>query len=151
MNLDRLNSWFVFLFCAGAVVAGQAAEPCDPIKTFAVGKSPRREIFVSPSGDPGSGDGSRAKPFRTIARALQGIQAGDAIRLLPGTYDGGISAANLSGSQDAPIWIGGIPGEQRPAISGGSGGILLNRVRYLVVENLEIQGASGNGINCDDS
>ena len=146
-----LKSGLLLLSCAAAVIIGHAGESCDPIKTFADGKSPQREIFVSPSGDNSNGDGSRAKPFQTVVRALQGVQANDAIRLLPGRYNGGISAANLSGSPEAPIWVGGVPGEQRPVISGGSGGIHLGRVRYLVLENLEVEGATGNGINCDDA
>jgi hypothetical protein len=141
-----LKLWIVSL-CALAAIA---AEPCDPIATFADGRKPQREIFVSPEGNNSSGDGSRTKPFLTVQRALQGIQPGNAVRLLPGQYGGGISIANFSGAQEQPIWIGGVPGEQRPVISGGGGGILLNRVRYLVLENLEVTKATGNGINCDD-
>src|SRR5687768_10827915 len=103
----EVKLWSV-LWCA---VAGIAAEPCDPVKTFADGRKPQGEIFVSPAGNNHSGDGSRAKPFLTMQRALEGIQPGNAVRLLPGKYSGGISIANISGAQDQPIWIGGVPGE----------------------------------------
>src|SRR5688572_11854654 len=69
----------------------RAAPSCDPISTFADGKSPARQIFVSVSGNDSTGDGSRDKPYQTVARALQGLRPNDAIRLLPGTYPGGIS------------------------------------------------------------
>ncbi len=151
---NRLSfiSWSVIclrLLLIPLLTLSGGAGSCDPIKTFAEGKSPTRELFVSASAD-SRGDGSRANPFQSVARALQLLRPGDAIRLLPGTYPGGISIGNIAGTDAAPIWIGGVAGEPRPVISGGGGGLLLSQVRYLVVENLEVTGATGNGINCDD-
>lgn len=149
MHPGRLAcSALVFFFAM--TVSARGAQSCDPIQTFADGKAPLREIFVAASGSISDGDGSRAQPFQTVARALQGVRAGDAVRLLPGEYHGGISVTGISGAPDAPIWIGGVPGEPRPVIRGGSGGLLMSRVRYLVVENIEVAEATGNGINCDD-
>lgn len=122
---------------------------CALIHTFADGKQPLREIFVSPTGD-NAGDGTRSKPYQTMARALQGIRPGDAIRLLPGNHSGGASIRNVAGTSDTPIWIGGVPGQPRPVITGGSMAIQLSKVRFLVIENLEVSKATGNGINCDD-
>jgi uncharacterized protein DUF1565 len=127
-----------------------AADSCDPIRTFADGKQPLRGIFVSPTGSNSTGDGTQANPYQTISRALQGIQPGDAIRLLPGTYTAGTSIGNLAGTSNAPIWLGGVPGQARPVISGGSVALQLSRVRFLILENIEVTGATGNGINCDD-
>ena len=130
--------------------AAPVEKPCDRIVTFADGKKPGREIFVSPEGDNTNGDGSPSRPYQTIARAAQGLRPGDAIRLLPGRYTAGASLRGLAGTADAPIWIGGIPGQARPVIGGGSVAIQLSKVRFLVIENIEITGARGNGINCDD-
>ena len=127
-----------------------AADSCDPIRTFADGKQPSREIFVAATGSNTTGNGSRANPFQTISRALQGVQPGDAIRLLPGTYPAGTFITDVAGRADAPIWLGGLQGEARPVISGGTEAIHLSRARYLIVENLEVAGATGNGLNCDD-
>lgn len=127
-----------------------SANSCDPIRTFADGRQPAREIFVSPAGNDTAGDGSRANPFHSPGRALQGVRPGDAIRLLPGTHAPGTFIAGVAGTAEAPIWLGGVPGESRPVIRGGSQALHLSRVRYLVVENLEITGATGNGLNCDD-
>jgi hypothetical protein len=127
-----------------------AATSCDPIVTFADGKQPGREIFVSPSGSNSTGDGSQARPYQTVSRAVQGVKAGDAIRLLPGTHAPGTYLADLAGTSNAPIWLGGVPGQPRPTISGGSSALHLSRIRYVVIENLEVAGATGNGINCDD-
>jgi hypothetical protein len=140
-------SLLLMLYRADALAA---ADSCQPIVTFADGKRPAREIFVSPAGDNSSGNGSRTTPYQSIARALQGIRPGDAVRLLPGNYSGGSSISNISGVAEAPIWIGGESRQTKPVISGGSIGLHLSRVRYLVVENLEIRGVTGNGINCDD-
>jgi hypothetical protein len=126
------------------------ADSCDPIRTFADGKQPQREIFISPGGNNSTGTGTQANPYQTISRALQGVQPGDAIRMLPGTYAGGTSIGNLAGTSNAPIWLGGVPGQARPVISGGATAIQLSRVRFVVIENLEVGGATANGINCDD-
>jgi len=126
------------------------AASCDPIVTFADDRQPLREIFVAPTGNNTTGNGSPANPYQTISRALQGVQPGDAIRLLPGTYAGGTSIGNLIGASNAPIWLGGVPGQPRPLINGGSTAIQLSRARYVVIENIEVNGATANGINCDD-
>jgi len=127
-----------------------AADSCDPIRTFADGRSPRREIFVSTTGNNAEGTGQFNNPYRTLGRAVQGLQAGDAIRLLPGNYSGGTYLQDMLGNSNAPIWLGGVPGRARPIISGGSEALHVSRARYLVVENLEITGVSANGVNCDD-
>jgi hypothetical protein len=132
------------------VFPGFAADLCDPIRTFADGKQPLREIFVSPSGSNSGGDGSQSNPYPTISRALQGVRPGDAIRLLPGNHAAGTSIRNLSGTSNAPIWIGGVPGQKPPLIRGGSAALQLSKVRFLIIENIEVSGATGNGINCDD-
>ena len=126
------------------------AESCNPIRTFADGRQPVREIFVSPSGNNATGNVTRAAPYKDLSRALRGVAPGDAIRLLPGIHGAGNSVGSIAGTSNAPIWIGGVPGEARPEIRGGTAALLLSRVRYLVVENLVVAGATQNGINCDD-
>lgn len=125
------------------------AERCDPIPTFADGKVPRREIFVAAGSGGNREDGSRGAPITNLARAIREARAGDAIRILPGEYPG-FWAERLSGTERDPIWIGGVPGMARPIIKQDGGSIHLSRVRYLILENLEVVGAKGNGINCDD-
>lgn len=128
----------------------QVTNSCDPIRTFADGKQPLREIYVSPTGSNSAGNGTQANPYQTIARALRGVQPGDAIRLLPGNHVTGNSIENLTGTSNAPIWIGGVPGQPRPMMSGGATAIQLSKARYVILENLEVAGATANGINCDD-
>lgn len=141
----------VVTLCAANCWRLNAAESCEPIRTFADGRLPAREIFVSTTGNNTTGTGLPNNPYRTLSRAIQGVQAGDAIRLQPGTYSGGTFLQNVVGTSNAPIWLGGVPGQARPVISGGSQALHLSRARYLVVENLEITGATANGLNCDDA
>jgi hypothetical protein len=145
----RILAAVVLLFLAGCASLGTRHSRA-PIRTFADGKQPLREIFVSTNGHNSAGNGSRANPFQTLSRAAQGLRPGDAIRLLPGTYNAGTSIRNVAGTANAPIWLGGVPGLTRPVISGGSSAIHFSKVRFLVVENIEVSGATGNGINCDD-
>ncbi|HEX5218562.1 MAG TPA: right-handed parallel beta-helix repeat-containing protein [Verrucomicrobiae bacterium] len=128
----------------------QVTNSCDPIRTFADRKQPLREIFVSPAGNNSTGNGTPANPYQTISRALEAVQPGDAIRLLPGNHIPNNLVGNLAGTPDAPIWIGGVPGQARPVIQGGATAIQLSNIRYVILENLDVRGASANGINCDD-
>jgi hypothetical protein len=121
-----------------------------PITTFATGLTPTRELFVATTGNDTTGDGSQGNPYATIERAAQAIAPGTAIRVQPGTYNGGIFVSNLSGTPAAPIWISGVPGAARPVIQGGNTGMQLSQVRYLVLHDLEVTGAAQNGLNCDD-
>jgi hypothetical protein len=147
MNLKRY-AWLA-VWCM--TVAGHAAlSPAFAALTFADGRIPSRAIYAAPSGSDSQGDGSVDRPFQTIRRAAQDATPGTAVRLLPGTYPGGTRLEGLAGTAEAPIWIGGIFGRERPVISGGSQGLHLSRVRYLVIENLVVTGTTANGINCDD-
>jgi hypothetical protein len=147
---------FIYPLCNLLVVVATvwtaaAADLCSAIVTFAEGKSPRRQIFVSASGQLTGADGSESKPYGSLSAAIKEVKPGDAIRLLPGTYPPENQIANISGTATEPVWFGGIPGRPRPLIQGGTGALHLSRVRYLIIENLEVANASHNGINCDDA
>ncbi len=45
------------------------------------------ELFVSTSGNDSSADGSSARPYRTIGRAISASRAGDTVTVLNGTYN----------------------------------------------------------------
>jgi hypothetical protein len=77
-------------------------------------------------------------------------EPGTAVVVHEGTYPGDEYIADVSGTVDAPIWIGGADGEETPVIDGGSQALHLSRVRYVILHDLEIQGPTANGINCDD-
>jgi parallel beta-helix repeat protein len=120
------------------------------IATFETGKQPAFEIHVATNGHDDTGDGSLANPYASLERAAQDAAPGAAIRIHAGTYAGGIYLEDLAGTAEAPIWIGGAPGETRPVIEGGDEGIHLVRARYVIVHDLEVRNPSYNGINSDD-
>ncbi len=131
---------------AGAAEPGSAAADAG---TFADGRTPERILHIDPQAAAG-GDGSAARPFQTIAQASAQAVPGTALRLAPGEHRGGNAVADLVGSAEHPIWIGGEPGAAKPIVRGGTEGLHLSRVRFVVVHDLEIAGAAENGINCDD-
>jgi hypothetical protein len=125
--------------------------PAAPIApTFEAGKQPAFEIHVATGGRDDTGDGSPANPYASIERAAQDAVPGAAIRLHAGVYAGGTYLQDLTGTEAAPIWIGGAPGEAQPVVEGGGEGIHLVRVRYVIVHDLEVRNAAYNGINTDD-
>jgi hypothetical protein len=140
----------VFSVVCGSAIACAAAEKCAEIATFADNKKPLREIFVSPGGDNFKNDGSRKAPFQTINRAVQEIRAGDAIRLLPGNYTNGAYLQNVSGTSNAPVWFGGEANQPKPVFTGPNSSVHLSRVRYFILENIEVTDTKSNGVNCDD-
>jgi PKD repeat protein len=124
---------------------------CTAVATFEDGKSPSLEIHVDADrGSDQTGDGTAGGPYRSISRGAQDLVPGAALRIHSGAYAGGTFLSGISGTAGEPVWIGGAPGEAPPVISGGNEGLHLTRVRFLVVHDLEVEGAANNGINCDD-
>ncbi|MCB9580700.1 MAG: hypothetical protein H6717_26960 [Polyangiaceae bacterium] len=130
---------------------GSAGSPstCGTVSTFADGKTPSKELHVDAAASSG-GDGSAQSPFQTLSAALGQTSPGTSVVIHPGTYAGGTFISDLAGTESAPIWIGGVAGQPLPVIDGGTEGLHLSKVRYLVVHDLEVRNATGNGINCDD-
>lgn len=154
-----LISSLISLVTTALLSVGMAASPeelpaapvvATAVFTFETGKQPAFEIHVAVNGQDDTGDGSAAKPYASIERAALDAAPGAAIRLHAGTYAGGTYLEDLTGTDDAPVWIGGAPGEARPVIEGGGEGIHLSRVRYVIVHDLEVRGSAYNGINTDD-
>lgn len=123
---------------------------CGDTPTFEDGRSPSVEIHVATTGADGAGCGTAAAPCATLAAAAAQATPGTAIRIHEGTYAGDAFLSDLVGQADAPIWIGGAPGEARPRFEGGGQAFQLSRARYVVIHDLEVAGATGNGINVDD-
>lgn len=102
-------------------------------------------VHVSTTGSDSTGDGSAAKPWRSVVRAVRGLPAGSTVSIHAGTYDAVqldlASASALDGTAAAPLTIRGAPGEAKPVLkSNGSAPILnLNR-RYWIVDGLELDG-----------
>jgi enolase len=85
------------------------------VATFADGLEPSTEIHVATDGS-SDGDGSEGSPFATIEQAAAGAAAGSSIVVHSGTYEGGTYLEGLAGTAEAPLWIGGQPGGDRPVL-----------------------------------
>src|SRR5712672_1135500 len=66
--------------------------------------------YVDPLHGTAAGDGSRAKPWKTIEAAVEHLRPGDTLYLRGGTYFENVTLA-LAGTEKAPITIRSVPGE----------------------------------------
>ncbi|MFM9994612.1 MAG: hypothetical protein ACKVU4_02300 [Phycisphaerales bacterium] len=141
----------LFVPVLAALLANGGPEPCGQgIPTFETGLAATAFRHVATNGSNATGNGTQGAPYATIAFAAGRAGPGTAIRVHPGTYAGGGAIATLHGTAAAPIWIGGVPGQPRPVLHGGANGLQLVGPRYVVLHDLEVRNATGNGINCDD-
>lgn len=151
-------AFFLTLYIGGAhEVAQSQIVPAAPdqaaaqaIVTFETGRQPTSEIHVATTGNDSTGNGSSGNPYRTISRGIQEAVPGAAVQIHAGTYSGRVYVDDLAGQANAPIWIGGVPGEAKPIIENDSEGIHLTRVCYLIIHDLEVRNTTANGINADD-
>jgi len=74
-------------------------------------------FYVDPVRGDDAGNGSAAKPWKTIAAAVKKLRPGDTLYLHGGTYFESVTIA-LAGTERAPITIRAVPGEL-PIVDGG--------------------------------
>ena len=86
-----------------------------------------------------------------LAAALRQPAPGTTILVAPGKYRGGLSASKLAGNREQPIVIAGSDPKNPPLIEGGPSGLHLSSPAHVELRDLVFVGASGNGINIDDS
>jgi hypothetical protein len=113
---------------------------------FDSGVSYSNQIYVDTTGDDVAGDGSTSNPYKTLAKAASVATPGTQIILAAGLYDGGLYIFGLTGTDTAPI---AIIGDGNVTISSAGTGLMLSQPRYVVLDNLTIQGGL-NGLNIDD-
>jgi hypothetical protein len=129
-----------------------ATPPCAPeALPFDAGATYVRELHVATTGS-GAGDGSPGDPFGTIAQAAAGAGPGDRILVHEGRYRGSNWVPDLQGTADLPVLITGVPGEQAPVLGSTSVAEALHLVdpAWVVLQDLVVEGPTGNGINVDD-
>jgi hypothetical protein len=124
---------------------------CGQIPTIEDDRSPTRVLHLAVDGNDG-GDGSAGRPWASLQHAAAQLRPGDALRIHAGTYWGRSDLVDLRGTADAPIWVGGAPGEAAPTLDAGGASevIHLSRPRYLVLHSMTLRGATDNGLNADD-
>ncbi len=104
----RLVSLVALSAALGASSVAVAAPSYGTLRATAA--APPGAKYVAPNGNDRS-DGSRARPWRTIQRAVQDARPGQTILLRRGVYDERVSV-NRSGAHRAPITIRSAPRER---------------------------------------
>ncbi|MCX4246735.1 right-handed parallel beta-helix repeat-containing protein [Paraliomyxa miuraensis] len=135
----------------GSDDTGEPPVGCGVFPTFEDGAVPTSELHVATDGADTAGCGAPDAPCASVGMAAGQAGPGTAIRIHEGIYAGDEFIGNLAGQTDAPIWIGGAPGEAPPRFEGGSVAFQLSGARYVVIHDLEVWLATANGINVDDN
>ncbi|WP_437592760.1 DUF1565 domain-containing protein [Sorangium sp. So ce1000] len=124
------------------------------------------DLHVDPGYEGGDGDGSRARPFTTLAEALTRVQAAGRVVLAEGEYDEPIeitkpvelvgrcaSRVVLRGEQSDPsgnvsaVWIHDVDGAGVRGVSVQSASIgMLIQAAAVSVRDVRVTGESGNGV-----
>ncbi|SDT60488.1 sigma-70 family RNA polymerase sigma factor [Actinoplanes derwentensis] len=111
----------------------------------------RADIFVAPGGSD-DGDGSRARPYASIAKAVATVKPGQTIALRAGTYRPPAPIEiGTSGEQEKRITISGYAGEKATidasAIPADQWAIT-QRASWWTVRDLEVTGARNAAWTC---
>src|SRR5205085_1769014 len=99
----------------------------------------RVSYYVSPAGNDSNSGTAAAKPFKTIQKAIDLAQPGDAINLAPGVYLQDV-ISKRDGTPDAPITIKGPP----DAVLKGDG--TSDRIFEINHDNLTLEGFAIDGL-----
>jgi len=121
----------------------------DPLSKTSL---PTGVIYVSPSGNDSSTDGSFTAPVKTIARAIALVPSGGRIALRDGTYTG-TGNVNLNSNTPKAWSLAGINGSGRVVVDGGNNSRFITTGTYAVslagvtVRNCLAPAGHGGAIN----
>ncbi len=133
---------------AGQSIDAGNTEGCMLPAPFDVGVVYERTLHVAPGGDD-TADGSAGAPLATIDEGARRATPGTRILLAAGTYMGSTYIGALTGEAGRPIAIAG-EGDVILDAGGEPEALHVSNPRYVVIENLTVQNATGNGVNIDD-
>lgn len=92
----------------------------------------------------------QVKSMVELRAALGAARPGTIVEIAPGIYRGGLLVKDLHGATGRPITLRGSSPTSPPVFENGVSMLQCSAVSNLQIENITIQGASGNGINIDD-
>jgi hypothetical protein len=118
------------------------------VSFFVASRASAADWYVDASAAAG-GDGSKTKPFQTIAAALTPLQRGDTIWLASGTYDEVVSISKTPGTSGTTT-IRAMPGAT-PVIDGTSGSaaagfVIQTETPNTTFQDLTIQNAASGAL-----
>jgi len=96
---------------------------------------------------------ARVVAVRTRAELVEAVgaaRAGTRIEVAAGDYAGGLEFARLRGEAGRPIVIAGADPKRPPRFVGGGCGLHLVDPRFVELQDLQFERATGNGVNVDD-
>ena len=103
--------------------------------------APGATYEVAPSGSD-SGDGSAARPWRTLKRGIEALHAGDTLLVHGGRYEEAVVGVDLRrGTPSARITVRAYPGE-RPVLSGL---LSLRSASYWTLDGLDVTWGAASG------
>ncbi|WP_405811605.1 sigma-70 family RNA polymerase sigma factor [Streptomyces sp. NBC_01520] len=111
----------------------------------------RADIYLAPDGSD-SGDGSRARPYATLGKAVSVVRPGQTIAMRGGTYrpDQGV-AITTDGTPGRRITLSNVRGE-RPVIDASgvpaTAWAVTQQADHWTVQGLEIQGSTSHAYVC---
>lgn len=120
----RALPWTMSLALVLATLAAAAAQPAPP-RTFDSLNALRQAAIAAPPGT--------------------------TLLLAPGTYRGHLYLANLKGLPGQPITLAGADPQRPPVIVGDEFCIQLADPAHVVLRDMVLTGATGNGLNIDDA
>jgi parallel beta-helix repeat protein len=123
--------------------SGEYFAPGSEIEQQAAG----RAIYVSASTGNDSNPGTKAQPFKTLARGVRDVAAGSTVFVGPGTYEGGIKTT-ANGVQGARIrYVSTTPWAAKivPPANSQNTTAWDNRGNYVSIDGFEIAGSNARG------
>lgn len=127
------NHWFEFVAAGSAT--GVAGQVINVFRNF----TPDRELWVATTGSDTTGDGTSAKPFGSIQKAINTATPGTAIKVRRGTYNGSININTKYGTAAKPITLESVDGKWAAVINGGNdAAIEAFKWKYLMIKGFDI-------------
>lgn len=141
IDLRPLFTWLLLWLLAGPLLAGCRLRDGGH-EQLVVPQLVRTHLYLAPTGSD-SNPGTRADPFRTLARAAQAATPGTTVHVAPGIYSGGVRS-NANGTAEARIvfqsterWAAKIV----PPLDARQSAAWDNRGNYVDIIGFEIDGS----------
>ncbi|GAB3470728.1 hypothetical protein GCM10027321_41550 [Massilia terrae] len=132
-NTARFNTVLAASAAVLLAAAGSASATTTPATTY--------NYYVSPTGSD-SASGSKAAPFKTLARAAQvATRPGTTVWVAPGTYTGGFTTT-ASGTSSARIYWVSTSKWGAKIVPGSTANVWDNRGNYVSIIGFDIDGST---------